>query len=157
MSGIKASQAFAARREFIIRDLVRNLHEELVPAFNAECVDIKKVYDETVSYAQDCPTDVAKKKLIELAESNRKARIFDLNFRKRQFIDGLNLDLKMQSNKWVEEYKGETFEEQEEDRKRVDRDGKPKMRTVVKAKFPDGSSAKIPQQLYIDTTLFDRA
>ena len=154
---IRTSQAFAARREVIILGLQQALSEDLVPHFNAECFDIRKKYDETIEFTKDMEDGPAKTKLIELAESNRKARIFDLNLRKRQFIDGLNVDMKMQCKSWLNDYKGEEFEEREPLKSgATHRDGNPRMRTVLKAKFPDGSQAKIPQQLYIDPRLFDR-
>lgn len=151
MSGLKASQAFAAFRQSVTTELTNQVFDKLVPNFNAEAADIRKGYDDAIEVANEAPTDAAKNRLIELAANTKKARIFDLVRRKNAFIDGLNVRMKLEIKERLDEYKGETYEEEEEDPR-----NKGKKRKVTKVKFPDGSIAKVPQGLFVDSKLFQR-
>ena len=144
---IRQSQAFAAFRKSIINELNNDITTSLVPDFNSECEDIRRQYTDTETFASDQP-DVAKVKLIELAESRKRARILDLVVRKNKFLESLKVRLVLEMKQRLDEYHAEVMEEDEE------RDGK--TRKVLKAKFPDGSQAKVPQNIHIDFSVFDR-
>jgi len=146
---VRASQAFAAFRQSLVSELSNKVYEELQPHFNAEAEDIRRRYSDSVKDAADANTENSKKKLLELAESNKKARILDLAKRKNDFIASLKVRLNLEITERLTEYKAEVFEEKEP------REGKPD-RIVKKAKFPDGSMAKVPQNLYIDYSGFQR-
>lgn len=148
---VRSSQAFAAFRQSLVSELSAKVYDELMPQFNAAVEDIRREYESSVQAANEAPTEVAKNKLIELAESHKKARILDLAKRKNDFIGSLRIRLKLEIDGRLTEYKAEVVEEEEK------REGSEKTRMVKKAKFPDGSMAKIPQNLYIDYSGFQRA
>jgi hypothetical protein len=148
---IRASQAFAAYRQAVISELNEELVTSFLPQFNAEVFDIQKQFTDTENYiTENHASDDANNKIKELAEKKKHARTMDLMFRKNKFLESLTLKMKMEMLNRVNEYGGEQFEEMEEHA------GRTKPRKVLKAKFPDGSVAKIPQQLHIDWSLFQR-
>lgn len=150
---VKASQAFAALRQAVILELQNQVHDNLLPSFNAEVEDIRRTYAKAMETAEEAPTDVAREKLKTLAEANKKARVLDLVKRKNDFIQSLQMQLRAEQMKVIEEYKGEPFVESE---KRKEKNGEEKERTVEKVKFLDGSVAKVAQNLFIDYTGFQR-
>ena len=147
---IRASQAFAAFRQSVISELQEDLMVNFVPNFNAEVFDIQKEFEDIHEYTTENISDAAKAKMLELAEKKRHARTMDLMFRKNKFLESMTLTMKVQMLDRVKEYGGEQFEETET------RENSTRTRKVLKAKFPDGSVAKIPQQLHIDWSLFQR-
>lgn len=144
---IRSSKAFAAYRQAVIAELTQTLVEQFVPAHNAEIEDIRIEHKKTFDFALTQP-DSARNKLIELADKKRKARILDLAKRKQDFLGSLKVHLNIEMKERLTEYNAEQVEEMEE------RNGKEVK--VVKAVFPDGSKAKIPQGLFIDFSLFQR-
>ena len=144
---IKISQVFAAKRAEVVTELQNLISETLVPEFNAELEDIRRGYAESYDFAVTQP-DIARNKLLVLADNRRKARKFDLQLRRQQFIDSLHTRLVGESLAVAEEHNGVISEEVEE------RNGK--MRAVKKVAFPDGSRAKIPSGIFVDYSLFQR-
>lgn len=145
---IRTSQAFAAFRQAVIQELHNELHNELIPQFNAECADIRKAFEETIEFAKTQP-DTPRNKLIDLADRRKRARILDLVHRRKKFLESLDLRMKLEINKRLTEYEAEQFEE-------VEKHDNGTERPVTKARFPDGSVAKIPNRLHVDFRVFDR-
>ena len=132
---LKMSQSFAAFRKSILAELQQLLETDNVPDFNAECEDIRRVYEDM---------RLNPKKGEALADHKKRARINDLVIRRNMFIDTLQTRLALEQNKRIEEYKGEIITE---------KDGE---KDVVVAKFPDGSKAKVARALWINYELYDR-
>lgn len=127
------SQAFAAFRTSLVADLQNDLTTELLPKFNSEVEDIRRMVQETLENKGQA-----------LADHYKRARITDLKVRQQDFIDGLNVEMREALVTRVTEYGGsiETKKEGEKE--------------VLEAKFPDGSSARVPKSLWIDYNQFDR-
>lgn len=136
---IRLASAFATHRTAVIESLKASITKELVPNFNAEIENIRRVFEEEKD---------------DLGESTaihcRRGRIMDLKVRQQQFIDSLNADLFKDLKKRVEEYKGKMIDKTITDGK----SGKEKL--VHEAEFPDGSTARVPNALWVDYTVFHR-
>ena len=148
MSDLKASQVFAAYRQAVIERLQQSI-AEFVPEYNAECNDIRVKYEQAESFAVDCPTDAAKAAITRLADAERKSRTMQLAWKKKQFLDSLKMDLHAEIKVMLDDLRADQHEETE-----LNSVGKE--RKVIKAKFPDGSMAKVPQGLVIDFSQFQR-
>lgn len=146
---LKLSHAFSSYRQLVIAELSDSINMELVPKFNAECEDIRREFEIKMLEAQEIKEGAPRDKIIELAQKNKQARILDLNVRKNEFLKSITEQLHSRLQQRIAEYKGETFEEKEQ------LEGKP-LRTVMKAKFPDSSIAKIPKNIHIDYSVFER-
>jgi very-short-patch-repair endonuclease len=134
---VKKSQAFAALRTQVITELQGEIQGELVPNFNSEIVDIRKKYETTRSERGEA-----------LADHEKRARITDLKVRQQEFIDECNRDLAARMEKRVKEYGGEIVTITTGEGKEA--------KSVLEAKFPDGSTARVPKALWIDYNQFDR-
>lgn len=145
---MKASNAFAAHRAVVFGDLSEKLAVEFTPAYNAEIEDIRRLFEETRSVAMAAPDDTARNKLIEVAERNKRARILDLNYRRKKFLESLNNLLRIEMATRVERYEGTITDEMETHGNREV--------SVKKAIFPDGSKATIPTKLFVNWDQFDR-
>lgn len=143
---IRTSQAFAAFRQAVIEELQSEIQNQLVPTFNASVADIEAQYKETTESAATAPTPNASESLLRVAMRNKDARLLDLKLRRQQFLNEIQTRLRMEIRSKLEEYQAETFEESET---RND-----KVRVVSKARFPDGSIAKIPGHVFVDWKQF---
>ena len=132
---IRKSQAFAAFRHDVIGQLMTQLSNEIIPAFNAESEDIRRTHEEM------CKDP---KKGEALADHHKRARIQDMVIRRTEFIASLQTSLKDQIMERIGEYEGEIKEIEE------------KGKLIKRAFFPDGSTAKVPQALWIDYKAFQR-
>ena len=145
---VRASQAFAANRKAVISELLNKLNLEFVPSYNAEIEDIRRQFEKMVTFADEQP--ISAQALKEAAESRRKARILDINKRKNEFIQSLQVHMKMELAEKIKEYGGTEFEDEES----IEGAEEGKTRKVNKVKFPDGSMAKVPRNLFIDYQAF---
>ena len=145
---IRTSQAFAAFRSSLIAELQNDLQSKLLPSYNACVFDIQKEFDTATKAASEMESENAQKKLVELAEKNRHARILELAVKRRDFIQSLTLDLKMQQHEKLKEYEA-TVEDAEEERNG-------KVRKFQQAVFKDGSRAKIAAELWVNFADFQR-
>jgi very-short-patch-repair endonuclease len=133
---MRLSQAFAAFRTEVVESLLLNLREELLPQFNAEVADIRQEHEKM------------SKESAALADHRKRSRIMDLKVRQQQFIDGLDADLKAAMEKRIKDYAGTIESKQIADGKGS--------KEVLEAKFPDGSTARVPKKLWVDYTQFHR-
>ena len=143
---IRTSQAFAAFRQAVIEELQSEIQNELIPTFNASVADIDRQYKATTESAANAPTPNASESLLRVAMRNKEARLLDLRLRRQQFLNEIQTRLRMEIGNRLNEYGAETFEEVE-----VRND---KERVVSKARFPDGSVAKIPGHVFVDWKQF---
>lgn len=134
---IRRSQAFAAMRQVIIDGLLSKVGE-YVHVFNAEVEDIRKQHG---AEAKDPKFGEA------VADHRRQARIKDIVTKRRVFLDSLNAELQEKIEEKIGEYAGEIEEQVVE--------GTDKVIAMI-AKFPDGTSAKMPKALWVDYKQFQR-
>ena len=132
---IRKSQAFVAHRHAVAMELMTQLVNDIVPAFNAEAEDIRRQFDEQ---------RLDPKKGEALADHFKRARIQDMVIRRNEFLDSLKTSFKDQMEERIAEYQGEL--------KEVEENGK----TVTRIYFSDKSSAKMPANLWIDLKVFQR-
>lgn len=133
---MKLSQAFATHRQAVIASLIKQVVEENVPTFNAECEDIRRQFDKE---AKDMKIGEA------LADHYRRSRIADMVARRTLFINSLQTELHKQQMERIQAYKGEVVKEKDGDR------------DVEAIHFPDQSKAKLARNLWIDyKELYDR-
>ena len=144
---IRVSQAFAAFRQAVIEELKSEIQNQLIPTFNAEIADIEAKYKETTEAAANAHTPNASEALLRVAMRNKEARLLGLQLRRQQFLNEIQTRLRMEVGAKLSEYGGETFEEEETNSNN-------KTRVVSKARFPDGSIAKIPGHVFVDWNQF---
>ena len=138
---MKQSQAFAAFRQSLITDKSHAILNELAPAFNARCEDIRrKAREDMETYHNEA-----------LVNNRVKSAIYDLVLYRKQIIDGVQNALQQAVTARLADDQAELIEEVHPDDRR---EGLTKL--VHIAKFPDGSSARVPQALWIDYSVFDR-
>jgi predicted aminopeptidase len=132
----RMSVAFAANREAITVELLQLVSAEELPRFNASVENIRRLHEE----------ERTNLKIGEaLADHRKRARYEDARVKREQFIATLQSRLRLEMEAKVTEYNG-TLEQSE------DKEGKP----VTIAKFPDGSTARLPRGLWINYKMFDR-
>ena len=146
---IRTSDAFVAFRQAVIEELNAEISNNLVPVFNSTVIDIEKDYDLGITGSKDANTERAALALVRSAERNRDARILDLKLKRQDFLNTIQMRLKMEMDELVKGYNGEVFTE-------VEKRFNGKMGPVIRAKFPDGSSAKIPQHVHIHWDQFEQ-
>jgi len=130
---IKMNAAYNAFRAALVTELQDALLNKFLPNFRAEMEDISREHQEIVASNE------------ALANNKRHARELDLKMRRDQFIKQLQLELRSKCLCRVEEYQGEIEE--------IETNGKKQTRVT----FPDKSQANVPNGLWIDYKLFDRA
>lgn len=131
---MKQSHAFAAFRASLITDKQHAVINELVPIFNAECEKIKKqAEDDFQKYHNQAKSDNLKRTLM-----------YDLIMARDETVQQVQVSMK----RIIDE--------------RLARDGAGLQevdlgngKTKLIAEFPDGSTASIPKQLYINYSLFN--
>src|SRR3990167_4132028 len=80
---MKQSQAFAAFRQSLITDKTHAIMNELVPAFNSRCEDIRRKADADMeTYHNEA-----------LVKNRVKSAVYDLVLYRKQIIDGVQQDL----------------------------------------------------------------
>lgn len=131
---MKQSQAFAAFRTSLITDKNHAILNELVPSFNAQCEDIRRRVD----------TDFSTYNNRAKADNLGKSLTYDLVLSRKQVIDNVQKDMTERVNDRLA-FDGANL-------RREDIDGK----SILTAEFPDGSTARVPQKLWIDYGVFDR-
>ena len=142
---MKTSKVFAAFRQSISMEITQAIADGIVPEFNAECADIRRKFDDTITFATtEAASDNARNKLIDLAHATRKARILDLAKRRNEAIDKHRIHFLGDVRERLTDYNAEMVEDIEGGKK------------VLRAKFPDGSMAKVPQNLFVNYDQFDR-
>jgi hypothetical protein len=130
------SVAFAANREAITVELLQLVTAQELPRFNACVEDIRRIYAEENKNLKIGET---------LADHRKRARYEDARVKREQFIATLQSRLRLEMEAKVTEYGGELVASE-------DKEGKP----VTIAKFPDGSTARLPRGLWINYKMFDR-
>lgn len=140
MNNVTMAAAFATFRNVVIEELKVDVSEELLPNWKAEAEDIRRTHEELRATKGDA-----------VADNHKKARVMDLQVRRNMFLDGLNSELQTRMHGRVKDYNGVTTTVKVADPKH---DGE--MKDVQEVKFPDGSTARVPQRLWIDLNLFER-
>ena len=136
---MKQSQAFATLRAAVVEELNHDINITLLPSFNAEVAQIRDVWE------KERPESEA------LADKRKRASMADLVIRRDAFIASLNADMKTKLEKRVSEYGGTITEVTIPDPKDTSR-----TKSVLEAKFGDGSKARFPKSLWINFKAFDR-
>lgn len=135
---MKYSQAFAAFRASLITDKNYAIQNELVPVFNSRCEDIRRITDNDFEkYHNQAKSDNLKRTLT-----------YDLIMHRKQVIEKVQEDVAAAIDARLINDKAEIKTEE------VEKDGK--VKTITTALFPDGSSARVPQNLWVDYGMFDR-
>ena len=140
----RSNVLFAACRTAMLAELQADIQTNLIPQFNSEIEDIRRQGAETEEFAADQP-ELAKAALLNLVRARRSARLLELTNKRRQFLDGIKLRLKLEMSEKASELSG-TITTHTDDRNR----------TVEVVQFPDGSSTKMPNNVYVDFSQFDR-
>lgn len=135
---MKANQAFAAFRASLITDKNHAIINELVPAFNSCCEDIRRrVETDFNTYHNQAKADNLKKSLI-----------YDLILGRKKTLEIVQQSMQKTIDNRL------AADEAKLEEKIIVKDGKTKR--VLFATFPDGSIARVPYNLYIDYSLFER-
>lgn len=138
---LKQSKAFAAFRSSLITDKNHAILTELVPAFNAQCEDIRrKLEADFETYHNQAKTD-----------NFRKSLVYDLILGRQKVLDQVQQSLQEEIAHRLNKDGAQLVTESIPDPKKEGREKK-----VLTALFPDGSKARVPQALWIDYNLFDR-
>lgn len=138
---LKQSKAFAAFRASLITDKNYAILTELVPAFNAQCEDIRrKLEADLTTYHNQAKTD-----------NFRKSLVYDLVLGRQKVLDQVQQEMQQRINERLKADGATVVEEIVRDPKKEGREKK-----VLTALFPDGSKARVPQALWIDYNVFDR-
>lgn len=128
---LRQSQAFAAFRQSLVTEGLSKVNQ-FVKEFNAEAEDIRNDFE------KERPVSEA------LAIDKKRARTMDLVIRKNNFLKELQTWFKIEQHTRLEEYLAELKDEEENGKK------------IVRAYFPDDTSAKVSKSLWIDYTQFQR-
>ena len=131
---MKQSQVFAAFRTSLITDKNHAILNELAPSFNAQAEDIRRRVEKDFNTYQN----QAK------ADNLKKTLVYDLVFGRKQVIDSVQKDIAHAINERLA-FDGANLEKSVIEGK-----------TILTAKFPDGSTARVPQNLWIDYSVFHR-
>lgn len=136
----KQSKAFAVFRASLITDKNHSILNELVPVFNAQCEDIRRKCEEDFNtYHNQAKTD-----------NFRKSLVYDLMLGRQQVLDDVQGDMHREIEERLARDGAKVEKEEIPDPKREGR-----TKSVLTAFFPDGSKARVPQNLWIDYTVFD--
>ena len=136
---MKQSQAFAAFRLSLITDKNHAILNELVPEFNTQCMAIReRVEKDFNTYHNQAKADNFKKSLT-----------YDLIMARDKQIEEVQIELQ----KNIDERLAWDGASLREDTIPTSND---RVKTVLTAVFPDGSTARVPQKLWIDYSLFER-
>lgn len=125
---LRTSQVFAASRNAVQEESIAAIRADLVPAFNAEVIDIEKMHTETLNRFKNQA----------LADNKRKARMLMLVHSRKAVLDVARLNFEASIDKLVEQLGGEKIIVKEIPK------GEIAEREVRKVKFPDGSMARLP-------------
>ena len=132
----RMSVAFAAQREAITVELLQLVDQQELPRFNAAVEDIRRQHE----------AEKGDPKIGEaLADHRKRARYEDQRVKRETFMSTLQSRLRLEMEAKVTEYGG-TLEQS------TDKENKP----LIIAKFPDGSTARMPRGLWVNYKMFDR-
>ena len=132
----RMSVAFAAQREAITVELLQLVDQQELPRFNAAVENIRRLHEEESHNVKVGPA---------LADHRKRARYEDERVKREMFLSTLQSRLRLELEAKVTEYQG-TLETSE------DKEHKP----LIIAKFPDGSTARMPRGLWVNYKMFDR-
>ena len=136
---MKQSQAFAAFRLSLITDKNHAILNELVPEFNTQCMAIReRVEKDFNTYHNQAKADNFKKSLT-----------YDLIMARDKQIEEVQIELQ----KSIDERLAWDGASLREDTIPTSNN---RVKTILTAVFPDGSTARVPQKLWIDYSLFER-
>ena len=136
---MKQSQAFAAFRLSLITDKNHAIINELVPEFNIQCKSIcERVEKDFNTYHNQAKAD-----------NFRRFLTYDLIMARDKQIEEVQTSMQKSIDERLA-WDGASLRKDEITR------ANGKMKEVLTAVFPDGSTARVPQKLWIDYSLFER-